>query len=213
MASKPLITGVEKFIILGLVLFFGYGIFQKGGFTVMERTEEVEILDNREVSKSYKKLEREELQSRGTMVRNPSMSSDDVAGKLARTFSKGNSNSTNTKRELGLREDEVNFYEEVKNENTLESKVQDARTWFSILKTSATTYAKVKSFVDDLGGEPVSETDVNELLQKSDSSDDFYNALEKSFGISPAEAKLFSSMGKKKISDWANFIEDKNRKE
>ena len=71
----------------------------------------------------------------------------------------------------------------------------------------------LKRFYPDLEELNLEVKNVNELLQKSDSSDDFYRALENSFGISPAEAKLFSSMGKKKVSDWAKFVEDKNRKE
>ena len=40
---------------------------------------------------------------------------------------------------------------------------------------------------------------------------DFYKNLEATFGISETEAKAFSTLGKKKVSDWAKFIEEKGK--
>ena len=112
---------------------------------------------------------------------------------------------------MGLSNDEIDYIKEVKKENDLSDQLQDARDWFNILKTSASTYGKVKSFVDDLSNGAGDDENVNALLEDKEKSNDFYKNLEATFGISESEAKAFSALGKKKVSDWAKFIEEKGK--
>ena len=114
-------------------------------------------------------------------------------------------------KEMGLSDDEITYINDVKKENDFSNELQDARDWFNILKTSASTYGKVKSFVDDLSNGTANDTNVNVLLKDKSKSNDFYKNLEATFGISESEAKAFSSLGKKKVSDWAKFIEEKGK--
>ena len=114
-------------------------------------------------------------------------------------------------KDMGLSNDEIDYIKDVKEENDFSGQMQDARDWFNILKTSASTYGKVKSFVDDLSQGVGNDENVNVLLEDDKKSNDFYKNIESTFGISESEAKAFSILGKKKVSDWAKFIEEKGK--
>lgn len=223
MSDKPLVTGFEKIILLGLALFFGYGIYKNGGISMYEKTEETTIFDGKTTANTYDDFEEKEKvsnwnrkgQTSYAKVKPPAketLETDDVLGKLARTFSAGRQETARQMKEMGLSEDEIYYMNEVKKENDLSNQLQDARDWFNILKTSASTYGKVKSFVNELSNGEENEN-VNELLNDDRKSNDFYENLESAFGISEEEAKAFSNLGKKKISDWAKFIEEKSKEQ
>lgn len=219
MSDKSLISGFEKIIILGLVVFFGYGIYKNGGISMMEKTEETTIFDGKTSANTYRDLDEKEKESswnrKGAATQKTAkkekLNTDDVLGKLARTFSAGREETARQMKEMGLSNDEIDYIKDVKKENDFSNELQDARDWFNILKTSASTYGKVKSFVDDLSNGNANDENVNELLQDDRKSNDFYKNLEATFGISEAEAKAFSTLGKKKVSDWAKFIEEKGK--
>ena len=222
MSNKPLISGFEKIILIGLLAFFGYGIYKNGGVSLYEKTEDITIFDGKTTENTYDELDEIEKSSnwskKGTetsikpkQTKNEKLDTDDVLGKLARTFSAGRKETTRQMKEMGLSDDEISYINDVKKENDYSNELQDARDWFNILKTSASTYGKVKSFVDDLSNGTANDTNVNVLLQDDKKSDDFYKNLEATFGISESEAKAFSTLGKKKVSDWAKFIEEKGK--
>lgn len=208
MAKKPLLSLFEKIILFGLVVFFGYTIFQKGGITMMERTEETTILDGKTSSEKYKDYDKKEKTVSRKKTSPKKLDSDDILGNLARTFSKGRNNTARQMEEMGLSKDEIKYYKEVKKEVNLADKVKDAQDWFYVLKASASTYGKVKSLVNDLGNGGDDEN-VNEMLENNSKSSDFYKKLEGTFNISKEEAEAFANLGKKKVSDWARFIEEK----
>jgi len=212
MEKKPLLSVFEKFILLGLVIFFGYNIFQKGGLTMMEKTEETTILDGNMSSKKYKEYDRKEKKVSQKKTSTKKLDTDDVLGNLARTFSKGRENTTRQMKEMGLSKDEIKYYKEVKKETNLTDKVKDAQDWFYVLKASASTYGKVKSLVNDLG-KGSDDENVNAMLEDGTTSNDFYKKLETTFNISKEEAEAFANLGKKKVSDWARFIEEKTEEQ
>jgi hypothetical protein len=219
MSNKPLISGFEKIIILGLVAFFGYSIYKNGGISIYEKTEDTTILDGKTTANTYRDLDEKEKDSKWnrksaatpTKAKKEKLDTDDVLGKLSRTYSAGREETARQMKDMGLSNDEINYIKDVKKENDFSGQVQDAKDWFNILKTSASTYGKVKSFVDDLSKGAGNDENVNTLLQDDKKSNDFYKNLESTFGISEYEAKAFSSLGKKKVSDWAKFIEEKGK--
>ena len=221
MSNKPLISGFEKIIILGLVAFFGYGIYKNGGISMYEKTEETTIFDGKTSANTYRDLDEKEMESNwnrkgaatstSKSTQSEKLNTDDVLGKLARTFSAGRDETARQMKDMGLSDDEINYIKDVKKENDFSDELQDARDWFNILKTSASTYGKVKSFVDDLSKGAGDNENVNVLLEDDNKSNDFYENLESTFGISEYEAKAFSNLGKKKVSDWAKFIEEKGK--
>ena len=118
MSNKPLLGGFEKIIVIGLVIFFGYTLFQKGGFTILEKTEDTTILDGKASVKRYEELERRERKivnesskpSRPSKSKSSSKSksksdSESILSQLARTFSKGKNESTKKMKDMGLSED------------------------------------------------------------------------------------------------------------
>jgi hypothetical protein len=220
MSNKPLISGFEKIIVLGLVVFFGYGIYKNGGISMYEKTEDTTIYDGKTTANTYRELDEKEKNSnwnrkginppsKAKKKKSEKLDIDDVLGKLARTFSSGRQETTRQMKEMGFSDDEINYINGIKKENDLSKELQDARDWFNILKSSTNTYGKVKSFVDDLTNGNANITNVNVLLQDERNSNSFYKKLEATFGISESEAKAFSTLGKKKVSDWAKFIEEK----
>lgn len=221
MSNKPLISGFEKIIILGLVAFFGYGIYKNGGISMYEKTEDTTIFDGKTSANTYRDLDEKEMESNwnrkgaatstSKSAQSEKLNTDDVLGKLARTFSAGREETARQMKDMGLSDDEINYIKDVKKENDFSDELQDARDWFNILKTSASTYGKVKSFVDDLSKGAGNNENVNALLEDDKKSNDFYKNLESTFGISEYEAKAFSTLGKKKVSDWAKFIEEKGK--
>lgn len=209
MAKKPLLSIFEKIILLGLVIFFGYNIYQKGGIKMMEKTEETTILDGKMSSKKYKEYDQKEKSVARQKTSSKKLETDDVLSNLARTFSKGRENTARQMKEMGLTKDEIKYYKDVKKEVNLTDKVKDAQDWFYVLKASASTYGKVKSLVNDLGNGG-SEENVNAMLEDNSTSSDFYKKLESTFNISKDEAEAFANLGKKKVSDWAKFIDEKS---
>ena len=100
MSNKPLVTGFEKIILLGLALFFGYGIYKNGGISLYEKTEDTTIFDGKTTANTYDDFDEKEKVSNWNRKgkasyakENPSskeaIETDDVIGKLARTFSAG----------------------------------------------------------------------------------------------------------------------------
>jgi hypothetical protein len=219
MSSKPFISGFEKIIILGLVAFFGYSIYKNGGISIYEKTEDTTILDGKTTANTYRDLDEKEKDSKWnrksaatpTKAKKEKLDTDDVLGKLSRTFSEGREETARQMKDMGLSNDEIDYIKDVKEENDFSGQMQDARDWFNILKTSASTYGKVKSFVDDLSQGVGNDENVNVLLEDDKKSNDFYKNIESTFGISESEAKAFSILGKKKVSDWAKFIEEKGK--
>jgi hypothetical protein len=63
MSNKPLISGFEKIIVLGLVVFFGYGIYKNGGISMYEKTEDTTIYDGKTTANTYRELDEKEKNS------------------------------------------------------------------------------------------------------------------------------------------------------
>ena len=58
--SRPLLSGFEKIILLGLLVFFGYSYFKNNGLSVVQKSEETQIIDGKTSSEKYKELQKQE---------------------------------------------------------------------------------------------------------------------------------------------------------
>ena len=207
MSDKKLMTGFEKILLFGCLAFLAFSIYKKkDGINMYERSEETVILDSKSSAQIYKELDAAEKRS----YTDADAKTDDIVNELARTFSKGK-NENKKMRELGLSEDEKKYYKKVKEKNVIDEKIESAKDWWKILNTSAKTYGKVKDIFQELKGEEVEEENVGAMLEDAKSANDFYKNLKKTFNISEDEAKDFAGKGAKAVSDWVEFIEQKNK--
>lgn len=219
MSNKPLVTDFEKIILLGLVFLFGYGIYKNGGTLMYKRSEETTIIDGESSVNIYRELDENEMDFNRNIkgfdesykMRKKRLNTAYILNRLAQTYSDGKEETKRQMKEMGLTEDEMNYYNNVRKENNHSDHIQDAKEWYNVLKTSASTYEKFKSIVDDFNKRTSGTNNENVLLKDESNLNDFYRNLESAFGISETEAKMFSFLGKKKVSDWVKFIEESER--
>ncbi len=195
---------------LGIILVL---FLKSKGIHIVERTEEVEILDkprssstphSKRVAPSSKKKESVEV--------------DNMLRHLAEQFSNQQSVniSTTAQNDQNLQweisKDEANFYNIIREKNKLNSTLESTKDWLTLLSTSHRTYSKVKSLYDGLVADTgLSDSDFKTILQDETSARNFYSEMESMFNISEHDIHEFAQTGKTAISDWAGFVEEKKK--
>ena len=208
--SKSILGPFEKIVLVVAVVTLIYAAFKRGGYKVAEKTEEIQIIDNPHSDKSNKKTRTFKPQADSESV-------DAVLSEIANQFSKAGHRDglKNEKRlkEMGLSEDEADYFEEVKNNHELDEAVQSARDWYNILKTSHQTYGKVKSMFESISESATEDQKVDEVLQDENKSQEVYYKMQDWFDIPADDVRAFAKKGKKALSEWAEFVEESKRKE
>jgi len=144
--QKKIIGPLEWFSLIMGLLIFGYVLVRYGGCHPVVRTESTELINNPgdswgESRRSYKSGTKESV--------------DQVLEKIATQFSGGKNPDYKAMRQEGISEDEMNFYDQLKNEYG--NKVSQAKNWYQVLKTARNTYQSVSDVFAKATGQP-SET-------------------------------------------------------
>lgn len=201
MSEKKLLNKGEIFLLVIAVLIIGYLVLKNNGIHIVERHENVELLDKPN-TKNYSKrknISREQAESRAEIER------------MLQKLSANLSDNKHTTKDAKLSDDEVKFHKELNEKYKWEEKYDDASDWLNVLKASHQTYSKVRKVFEDPDN-PKSDAqylveDVSRLLSNKYVANSIYDKIEQTFAIPKENSKSFAKKGKKSVSDWAKFIE------
>lgn len=204
MSKKRIIGPVEIVAIILVLAILAYILMQNDNFSMLEKTETVEIVDNPNSDTEKKRVRSYRAGEENDRV-------EVILQQLADQFSAGTevSNIEKEKISTDLSEDEMDYITEVKKEHEDEAQSID---WFAVLKASHDTYRKVKSTFSDAGIEvDLDAGQVSTVLQNEIVAQSFYRRLEETFRIPEADARRFAEKGQKAVSDWAKFVEEQQK--
>jgi len=190
---------------LGIIVYLG---LKSGNSGIVSRTETVKVHEKpRNVQKAPKVFKEE----------GPDESVETMLTELADHFSDKSQKTKSAKSvEKRLPRDEAKFYDNVKKKESLSDKVKSTADWLRLLRNSQKTYSKVKSILGKSAQKPSDKVDpdnVNNNLKSKSSEEAFYRNLSESFGISQDDIKSFGKHGKTAISDWAEYIQENQKKD
>lgn len=83
------------------------------------------------------------------------------------------------------------------------------KQWEAVLKNAAVTYASVKDIFQKTTGRPSESLIAAEVLENPAHADRVFSALQQRFSISPTAIENFAKGGRRSISDWAFFVEQR----
>ncbi len=188
-----------------LALLFGMGIllyllFQKGGVTMFERSEQVEFIDPRDSHQP-------EPPKRG-----PSSSQaevDRLLRQLATDFKNGEEDTGSASelgRQWGLSAEEVRFYRRIRDSYQLDDQLESANDWLQLLRGARQTYYRVQGLVDELSPQQQRGSTPDQILENEAAAQDFYARLAEWYDLSVNEIEAFARHGNHGLEDWALFL-------
>ncbi len=209
-AKRKLLGPIEigaLIIGLGIIAYLGY---KNGG--VMTRTENVVVHEKpRDVQRKPSPFKEESRDESVEAMLN------ELADHFSDTSQRGKKSAKNaTKAPKNISKDEAKFYSKVKQKESLSDKVKSTADWLRVLRSSQKTYSKVRSILSQTARkspDSVNSDNINQNLKTDSSEAAFFQKLSESFGISEKEIKAFSNSGKNAISDWAEYIQENQKKD
>ena len=205
--KKGLMSGFDKIVLFLALGILAYVALQRGGFKVTEKAEEVTIVDNphskegnqkKRVYTPPPKAERESV--------------DRILDEIARLFSDSGQAETDRLKEMGLEEDEAEYLSDVKTRHEFDESIQNAKDWLSLLKTSHSTYQKVKSMFEEIDQQAVEKEKLDGIMRDQSEAEEVYSKMKDLFGISNEDVTEFARKGKSALRDWAEFVEEQQEK-
>ena len=207
---RGILGGMEKILLLvaiGIIVYIG---LKNGGFNMVERTEEVKVIDKphaqwqKDDTHHYQKRKREKKERVDAMLRD-----------LARDFSENQRPPSGSNwGNIDISEDEIDYYQRAPERySDLRSSFEQASEWYTFLKTSQKTYSTLKTVFSEMTGKPedgIQADDINMLMNNDSDANNVYHKIEDLFHIPKTEIESFAQNGKKALSDWAEFIEQKS---
>jgi len=211
--ERGLLGGMEKILLLLAIVIIAYIGFRNGGFNMVQRTEEVKIIDKphaqwkKDGTAHYKKREQEKKEQVDAMLRD-----------FARDFSGDKTPHTDVDwNNIDISQDEIDYYQRAPERYSgLRSSYEKASEWYAFLKTSQKTYSSLKMLFSEMTGKPeasIQADDISMLMNNDSDANTVYYKIEDLFHIPKTEIESFAQSGKKALSDWAEFIEQKNSAE
>jgi hypothetical protein len=209
--TKKPFFGIPEIIMLVFGLsILAFILLQKGGGYVMKRSETIQILDQpngpKEKARRYDPAHEESVEA---LLKNMAeqFSEEEKTQKPAESSAK-------KAIDQQLSDDEKKYYEDLRQKNSIQDKIESAKDWYRILSASQKTYSKVKEILGDASHRPTETIDgenVSDDLKNKEVSSEFYQGLSKTFNIPPEELEAFGRSGKRALSDWASFVESKSK--
>ncbi len=199
--QKKIVGPLEWFSLIAGLLIFGYILVRYGGCHPMERTETTEIVNNPghewgEHRRAYKSGKKKSV--------------DPVLEQIAAQFSGGKNPDYKALRKEGITEDEMNFYDQLKEEYG--GKIGRAKNWYKVLKTARSTYQSVSDVFADATGQPAEtlrSSDLQEILDHPEKSAKLFNQFARRFNKSSGEIEDFARRAPERLSDWAMWLEER----
>lgn len=202
--KKKIFGPIEIFAFLATVGILAFlGLKQSGG-RFMERTEQIEIIDNPSHNGGKKQKRKYESTNEESV--------EAILEQLADQYSGGKASYPKQQLEdAGISKDEMEFLEEVKEKKLRENEAPSI-DWFSVLRSSHKTYAKVKSVFENAGIDvDQAESNLTSKLANEVAARTVYSKIEEVFNIPEDDARAFAQKGEKALSDWARFVEEKKQ--
>jgi|GEM_PF-1529342 len=198
--KKKIVGPLEWFSLLAGLLIFGYILVRYGGCHPIERTESTELINNPgggswgENRRAYKSGSKKSV--------------DQVLEQIATQFSGGKNPDYKAIRQKGITEDEINFYDQLKNEYG--GKIGQAKNWFQVLKTARKTYQSVSEVFSTTTGQPAETLrpiDLQAILDHPEKSAKLFSQFARRFNKSSGEIEAFARRSPDQLSDWAMWLE------
>lgn len=196
---KKIVGPLEWFSLIAGLLIFGYILVKYGGCHPMKRTETTELVNNPGSDWG---------ESRQTYKTGSKESVDQVLEQIARQFSDGKNPDYRALRKEGISEDEMNFYDQLKDEYS--GKIGRAKNWYKVLKTAQSTYQSVSDVFADATGQPAEtlrSSDLQAILENPEKSAKLFNQFARRFNKSSGEIEDFARRAPERLSDWAMWLE------
>ena len=201
--KRSLISPFETLILCLGIGIIAYVIYQNNGAKIIEKTEQVEIVQNPKVTTKYKPKPPKVLENRDKNI-------DQILATLAHQFSESSPATIEKKdspkkiEKLALTTDELNFYKKINDRYKFDDRIKNTQDWFTVLKTANKTYHKVKSLFQNFNQ---ANTAANGLaLSEKGTTEPFSTQMEQMFDIKEEKLQGFAQKAEQKISDWAVFI-------
>ncbi len=193
-------------IIAGLAILAYLGF--KGGGKIVDRKETVILHDKPRDVRKQPSVFKDEA---------PDQSVELMLQELADHFSDKSqtkkSKTATAKPTKQIPQDEAKFYEKIKKKESLSDKVKSTADWLKVLRSSQKTYSKVRDILNQTSDGTTYTDDLNEALTDESATDAFYRNLSDSFGISKKDIETFGKKGKTAVSDWAEYIQENQKKD
>ncbi len=210
--KRKLLSPFEWIIFFIAIGILGYIVLDKDGgdFSIMKRTETIEIIDQPHAEGSKSK-------ARPYTGKYSDDSVESVLKELADQFSeekstkKSGSTLVVEETTATISKEELKLYEELKQNDKISDKIRSAGDWFKTLKSAHNTYQKLRSVFSEASGEApeaLEEDGLESIWENAKRAENIYSELEKTFNISEEQSREFARRGKKTLSDWAKFIEE-----
>lgn len=199
--EKKIIGPLEWFSLIAGLLVFAYILVRHGGCHPIKRSETTEIVNNPghawgETRRAYKADKKNSV--------------DPVLEQIAKQFSNGRNPDYRAFRKEGMTEDEMNFYDQLKNEYS--GKIDRAKNWYKVLRTAKKTYQSVADLFADATGQPAETlraSDLQEILDHPEKSAKLFNQFARHFQKSSGEIEAFARRAPEGLSDWAMWLEER----
>lgn len=212
--KKKLLSSFEWLMFIIAVGIIGYIMYDKndGNFSIMEKTESIEIVDNPHASKARQKKRVYQNEAQDESV-------EAVLRELAEEFSNEKSSSTrsaktNLSDQQQISAEEREYMEDLKSNEKISDKIRNATDWFNTLKSAHTTYQKLQSVFSEASGQAPDEIEkegLESLWENAENAETIFSNLSKTFNISEEQSRDFARRGKQTLSDWAQFIEENQK--
>lgn len=201
---KKILGPVELITLVAVVAILGYILFKQGGCNVMQRAEGTEMIENPGGAswKEYRyKKEGKSSKTANQMLRN-----------IANQFAERKTPDWRSFQRKGLSAQEVKFYKKIQIQYN--DRIYNDKDWFPFLKEAKEIFGQLSEILTDISGQPAETLqphDLERIVSKSNTADDFYKKLRQVFKISSADATSFAQSGEHEVSDWAIYILEKTR--
>ncbi len=203
--KKKGMSGIEKFVLIVVLLIVGYLLLKTFGVNLVEKTEEGGFIErtNEPTNEELKAFQEERTRERNRTQRE----TNQILSQLAQDFSE--ETTENIDQYEDITQEEADFFNALKNEYG--DQIKKRTDWFSLLKMSYKTFDSVKDLVDGISGTSASNENLKAIKNDQYLTEKYYHLLEKEFKISKEKSDQFDRGTPKTLEEWVIFI-DKNKR-
>lgn len=206
--KRKLIGPVELVVLVVALLLIAFILLKSSGGKVYERSETTQLTENSKTGEGRKQTRNYEMQEEERVeVILQQLSENYIDPKNAIPVDEINDDYT-------IPDDEMDYFEAVKNKHAEEDNTKNPSDWLAILQASHKTYSKIKSVFEeaDPDGKKIKENNVSKVLENELAANIIYSKIEELFNIPEEDARAFAEKGKKAVSDWAEFVDQNQPK-
>ncbi|MEO1517838.1 MAG: hypothetical protein AAFV95_22650 [Bacteroidota bacterium] len=205
--KKKLLRPFDYFVLVVALGILAFIVLQNNGIHIVERTESVEMYRPGERRGSATDRVVQQDRDRDRQL-------EQALQQLAARISDEEITAAPQERDIpvdGLSRDERDYLGAVEKRYAASEKLQDARDWLTVLRGSYRTYSQVRSIFGELSGQTEEAMEqqgqVNQWMAEPQARERTLERLKDSFDIPKEDLDAFARLGKNKLSEWAEFLD------